>query len=94
MTGSTMGHFVSVPGQRPGHQLPTLKTSRSGHRGGGGVVFRDSDIISDKFLQFSVPKMTTMTAVVTREMIHHSWATATVWLLGRFFVRDIEYFVK
>ena len=39
MTGTTMGHFVSVPGQRPGHQLPTLKTSRSGHRGGGGVVF-------------------------------------------------------
>ena len=35
-----------------------------------------------------------MTVVVTREMIHHSWATATVWLLGRFFVRDIEYFVK
>ena len=35
-----------------------------------------------------------MTVVVTREMIHHPWATATVWLLGRFFVRDIEYFCK
>ena len=36
----------------------------------------------------------TMTVVVTRETIHHPWATATGWLLGRFFVRDIEYFCE
>ena len=94
MTGSTMGHFVSA---RASDQVISFQHSR--HQGqdieeGEESCSRDSDIISDKFLQFSVPKMTTMTVVVTREMIHHSWATATVWLLGRFFVRDIEYFVK
>ena len=70
------------------------KTSRSGYGEGEDPGSWGSDIISDKFLQFSVPKMTTMTVVVTREMIHHSWATAIMASWWEFLSEILNIFVK
>ena len=80
-----MGHFVSVLGRGSGHQFPRLQDIKVRIWAGGGVLF---PALSHYFRQVSTifSSQNDNHSLVTRAMIHHSWATARPWLLGSFFL--------
>ena len=57
MKETTMGHFVSVSGQGPGHPFPDSKTSRSGYgQGRRSRVPGTLTLFQTSFYNFQFPK--------------------------------------